>query len=195
MFLDEGLQKTDGLFVIPRLHMKLGKSRDGFFGSWFCSENGLVYLGRLVAIAWAYDYRAERHYSNHVTVSHDNGWTWSAPIDTGHMGQASNLMWLGGDHLLSIHAHRGEESGIYVRLVDFTGDRWRMVEETVIYGAGAAQQSRPGQSMPRMFVSLRFGQPSLVRLGNGEILATHWAIEEGQGRIRTHRLRLQGETA
>ena len=39
-----------------------------------------------------------------------------------------------------------------------------------------------------MGVSLRFGQPSLLRLDNGDVLATHWASEDGQGRIRTHRL-------
>ena len=39
--------------------------------------------------------------------------------------------------------------------------------------------------------NLRFGQASLLRLDNDEVLATHWAIEEGQGRIRTHRLSVQ----
>ena len=39
--------------------------------------------------------------------------------------------------------------------------------------------------------NLKFGQGSLLRLDNNEVLATHWAIEEGQGRIRTHRLSVQ----
>jgi len=38
--------------------------------------------------------------------------------------------------------------------------------------------------------SLRFGQPSQLALDNGELLATHWSIEQGQGRILAHRLRL-----
>ncbi|HWC00321.1 MAG TPA: hypothetical protein VG672_26620, partial [Bryobacteraceae bacterium] len=52
-------------------------------------------------------------------------------------------------------------------------------------------QTREGQAMAEMFQSLRFGQPSLLRLSNGEILAAHWSIEDGQGRIRAHRLRLK----
>ena len=42
-----------------------------------------------------------------------------------------------------------------------------------------------------MGTSVRFGQPSLLRLDGDEVLATHWAIEEGQGRIRSHRLRVR----
>jgi hypothetical protein len=73
---------------------------------------------------------------------------------------------------------------------DFSRDEWKPISEKVIYGAGIGQ-TREGQEMSEMFKSLRFGQPSLLRLESGEILASHWCIEDGQGRIRTHRLRLQ----
>ena len=146
--------------------------------------------GRLVAIVWAYDSVNQRHLSNRVVVSHDDGHTWSPMIDTGHMGQASSLMYLGGETLVSIHAHRAEDPGIYVRVVDFTGDRWKVVDEAVIWGRSAGAQTRTGQEMSAMFTSLRFGQPSIRRLRSGEFLATHWSIEEGQGKIRAHLLRI-----
>ena len=38
--------------------------------------------------------------------------------------------------------------------------------------------------------TIRFGQPSLLMLDTGEILAFHWAVIEGQGKILSHRLRL-----
>jgi hypothetical protein len=97
--------------------------------------------GRLVAIAWAYDYATDRHHPNHVVVSGDGGRTWSDPINTGHMGQASNVLSPGGDLLLTIHAHRGEEVGLYVRVVDFSGNVWKLVEETVIWGGGSRRQT------------------------------------------------------
>jgi sialidase-1 len=147
--------------------------------------------GRLAAIVWAYDTSAGRHCPNHVVVSPDDGRTWSTPIDTGHWGQASNLIWLGGDRLMTIHAHRGERPGIFVRLVDFKGDRWTPLEEIVIYGAGSPTQTKSGQNMAEMFASLKFGQPSLLLLPDGEILAVHWTVEDGRGTIRTHRLRLR----
>jgi hypothetical protein len=148
--------------------------------------------GRLAALVWAYDYATDTHLPNHVVVSHDDGHNWSEPAPTPHEGQASNLLWLGDDLLLTIHAHRGGSgTGIYVRIVDFSRDEWTPITETVIYGAQAGGQTRVGQEMAEMFRSLRFGQPSLVKLPNDEFLASHWCIEDGQGRIRTHRLRVR----
>lgn len=147
--------------------------------------------GRLVAMVWAYDATAGVHHTNRVVVSHDGGYQWSAPIDTGHLGQASSLTALDDNLLLSIHAHRGDDPGIFVRLVDFSEDRWRPLTETVIFGAAAGRQTAAGQSSSQMFKSLRFGQPSVIRLQSGDFLAAHWCIEEGQGKIRAHRLRLE----
>jgi sialidase-1 len=146
--------------------------------------------GRLVVILWAYDDVHEQHLSNRVTVSYDNGATWSPLIDTGQMAQSSSLVHLGSDYLLTIHAHRAENPGIVVRVVDFTDDEWKVVDEAVIWRGTMRQQTRAGQSMVEMFGSLRFGQPSLLHLRDGEFLASHWTIEEGQGKIRTHRLRV-----
>jgi sialidase-1 len=144
--------------------------------------------GRLVAIVWVFDLKANKHLPNHIVVSHDYGYAWSEPIDVGHMGQASNLMWLGGEQLLSIHAHRAGEVGLYVRVVDFKNDRWKMVEEQVIWGKAGSQDTSKG--IVEQFASLKFGQPSLLNLDNGEILATHWCVEDCQSKIKTHRLKL-----
>lgn len=149
--------------------------------------------GRLVTIIWAYDQPNQRHLSNQVTVSHNNGHTWSLPIDTGHVGQSSSLLYLGGEYLLSIHAHRAEAPGIYLCVVDFSRDQWNVVDEVVIWGRALSQQTREGQPMTQMFTSIRFGQPSIIRLHDGDFLASHWSIEEGQGKIRAHRLRVNVE--
>ena len=77
-----------------------------------------------------------------------------------------------------------------MRLVDFTGDEWKVLAETVVYGGEFRGQTHAGQAMSDMFKSIKFGQPSLLKLPSGEFLASHWCIEEGQGRVRSHRLRL-----
>lgn len=146
--------------------------------------------GRLVAICWAFDLATGQYLPNQVSVSHDNGYTWPAPMNTGIMGQSANLLYLGGERLLSIHSHRGSEVGLYVRLVDFSQDQWTVLEEKCIWGAGLGQQTRDGQAFHEFASSIRFGQGSLLRLSTGDILATHWCVEDGQGKIRTHRLRL-----
>ena len=143
---------------------------------------------RVVSLNWMMDHVSGTNLANHITVSHDGGATWSEPIDTGVWGQASNLMHWEDDILLTIHCHReGEDVGLFVRIVDLANDRWRTVEETKIWGNAPSTKIAAYESMQ----NLRFGQASLLRLDDGDILATHWAIEEGQGRIRTHRLRVQ----
>lgn len=146
--------------------------------------------GRVVAICWAYEIETGRYLNNQVTVSHDAGRTWSAPIDTGHKAESSNLLYLGGERLLSIHSQRGADVGLYVRLTDFSGDRWTPIEERVIWGASVGRQTRDGQTFHEFAGSIRFGQGSLLRLRNGDILATHWCVVDGQGKIITHRLRV-----
>ncbi len=92
---------------------------------------------------------------------------------------------------MSIHCHREEDPGLYIRVIDFSNDQWNVLEEKMIWGVGVGQQSRDGQKFHELAKALRFGQASLLRLNNGEILATHWAVEDCQGKILTHRLRLE----
>lgn len=138
--------------------------------------------GRLVALVWVYDSDAGVHYPNEAVVSHDQGRSWSVPIETGHWGQASSLIALGGDFLATIHAHRNANPGIFVRIIDFYNDQWRLVAERAIYGADSLPQTHRGQSSPEMFKSLRFGQPSLLRLRNGEFLACHGSSKRAKAR-------------
>ncbi len=147
--------------------------------------------GRLVAIVWCYDAVRGEHYNNHVVVSRDGGRNWSGPIETGSPGQASSLTALGDEMLLTVHAQRGADPGVWVRLVDFRRDEWKVLAEAPIYGAFHGSQTEAGQDPSQMFRSLRFGQPSVLVLDNGDVLATHWCIEEGQGKIRSHRLRIE----
>ena len=146
--------------------------------------------GRVVAITWAYDFPAARHLPNYVAISRDNGHTWLDPINTGHQAQASNLMWLGDDLLLTIHCHREGDIGVCVRIVDLAGDRWKILEEKFIWNAAQSLATDSGQVIHDMFQSLRFGQASLVPLQDGTILAAYWTIEDGQGRVKAHRLKV-----
>jgi sialidase-1 len=145
--------------------------------------------GRLVAISWAYDLATSRNLPNQISVSRDNGDTWAAPLDTQLMGQASNLLWLGGEELLSIHAHREGETGLYVRRIDFTDDVWKVKDETVIWGRGNSGANP--RDLTNHFWTLKFGQPSLLRLSEEEFLAYHWCVEDAAYKIKAHRLKLR----
>jgi len=145
--------------------------------------------GRLVAIVWAFSHKEQKNYPNHVVFSHDNGYSWSDPIDTGHMAQSTGMMWVQDELLMTIHCHRtGENTGLYLRLVDFTDDKWNVVEENLLWNPAEAQ-SNTG-SIAYQVGTLEFGQAQLIRLNNGEILAYHWGKEDGLAKIKSHRLKL-----
>lgn len=145
--------------------------------------------GRIVAIVWALDETSGKCHPNQVVVSGDQGKTWTDPIDTGVEAQASNLIALDNGKLLSIHAHRqSEPAGIFVRYVDFADNRWKVLAQVPLWDRAPALQVKGFKDMGE---NLKFGQPSLLNLGNHEFLAYHWAIENGQGKILAHRLRLR----
>lgn len=146
--------------------------------------------GRAVALFWAFDTAKNQHLPNHIAVSHDEGKTWSSPVDTGIQGQASSLMWLGGEKVLSIHSHRKGETGLYVRLINLSGDRWNTEAEQCIWGRALSQDT--SQGIIDQFAALKFGQPSLVRLPNGQLLATFWCVEDCLYKIKSLRLKLRG---
>ncbi len=143
--------------------------------------------GRIAAIVWAYDHLTAKNYPNHVAVSHDNGHTWSKPVDIGTPAESSSIMWLGGDMLLAIQCQRTGDVGLFVRVVDFSDDVWRVLSETKIWGGARAHAT---ESFAKQCATMKFGQPSLLGLTNGDILATHWCIEAGQGKVLSHRLSL-----
>jgi len=143
--------------------------------------------GRLVALFWTSSHGEGTNLPNHYTVSHDNGKTWSDMLDTGIWAQAPGIMHLGGDLLLTIHSHRERDVGLYVRIVDLANDCWRTLTEKNIWDKARASDVT---AYAQMALSLKFGQPSLLRLDNNDVLATHWAVEDGLGRILTHRLRV-----
>jgi sialidase-1 len=73
--------------------------------------------------------------------------------------------------------------------VDLSDDQWNCELEQVIWGNVKAQDTNA--DIMDQFSSLKFGQPSLLRLSNGEILAVHWCVEDCMYKIKTHRLLLE----
>jgi len=146
--------------------------------------------GTLVIISWCYDLKKGENLPNHVVFSHDNGHTWSNPIDTKIMAQASNLLPFGDNKLLTIHAHRSGEIGLALRLIDISNDKWYVLEETFIWGNVPKVNS--SGNIIQQFASLKFGQPSLLRISSKELLAFFWCIEDCIYKIKAIRIEFVG---
>ena len=143
--------------------------------------------GRVAVIAWAYDNATGANRDNILALSDDGGETFRT-IETGVHGQASNVLWLGGDKLLTIHAHREAPIGLVVRRVDLRSGTFAIEEELDLLRK--TDMASETADIRKQFASLKFGQPSLLRLASGDILAACWSFENSQYVIKGYRLQL-----
>ena len=142
---------------------------------------------RVAVLAWAYDNAAAANRDNILALSDDGGESFRL-IETGVHGQASNLLALGADKLLTIHAHREAPIGLIVRRVDLSAGIFAIEEELDLLGN--TDMASDSADIRKQFASLKFGQPSLLRLQDGDILAACWSFENSQYVIKGYRLQL-----
>lgn len=156
-----------------------------------CYEQRMCQLddGTIVVIGWNEDTRTGERFNNHYTISTDGGRSFSVPMDTGIRGQASSLCKLDGTRLLSIHACRRDTDrpGIYGYVVDLKGGAWKIEEEHLLWAPKTPVIQDKG--MAEIFSFLAFGQPSAIRLSDGDLLLCFWYCE--QGRYKTVARRFQ----
>ena len=132
----------------------------------------------------------DQRYQNHYTASFDGGLTWTKPEATGILGQASSLCALGGEKLLAIHAVRRDTDrpGIYGYVVDFSEKTWNIVDSMLIWEPATPMQK--DTKMAEIFSFLKFGQPSAIKLQDGDLLMSHWYADNGQYKTVATRIQL-----
>ncbi|MCM8777932.1 MAG: glycoside hydrolase [Candidatus Omnitrophica bacterium] len=135
--------------------------------------------GRIVILMWLLDEVKGESLTNHIVVSYDKGFTWSSLMDTGIPGQSSNLISLQDNFLLSVHCYREGDVGLYVHLIDFKGDNWKVIATEKIWGDMPSIKIGGIKDMK----GLKFGQPSFLRVGEEEFLIVYWAVEDCIGKI------------
>ena len=155
----------------------------GEIASWECrlceiDNNGVA------VIFWAYDNIKKINLNNHIVFSKDGGQSFGSAIDTNVKAQASNLMWLEKNIILTIHSHRELPSGLIVRKVNIENNKFEILDELNLFQEDRMESD--STNISKQFGSLKFGQPSLIQLQNKEILATCWCYENNQHIIKTH---------
>lgn len=160
------------------------RSPAGNVSAWECRLCEMA-PGRVAVIMWAYDNAGAANLDNKLAISDDGGESFRV-IETGVHGQASNLLPLDGARLLTVHAHREAPVGLVVRRVDTSGDRFAIEEELSLFGDGG--MGSDSADIRKQFGSLKFGQPSLLKMLDGDILAACWSFENSQYVIKGYRI-------
>lgn len=157
-----------------------------------CYEQRMCQLesGTIINIGWNENVETGERMENHYTVSFDNGETWTKPETTGVLGQASSVCAIGGEKLLALHAVRRDTNrpGIYACVVDFSDRKWNIVEKEVVWEP--ATPVVKDKSMAEIFAFLKFGQPSAIKLSDGNLMMSHWFAEQGQYKVAATRIEL-----
>ena len=134
--------------------------------------------GQVAVLFWAYDNKYQKNLNNHIVFSNDGGLTFGSAVDTGVRAQASNLIPLGEGKILTIHAHRENPVGLWIREVNIGSGGFLIERELNLFSDEA--MGSDVTDIRKQFGSLKFGQPSLLRLSNGQALAACWAFENCQ---------------
>ena len=106
------------------------------------------------------------------------------------MGQASFVMALEGTKVLTLHSVRRDtdEPGVYACIADVSGDTWKLEECTRVWAPNTPVIKNT--KVAEIFSFLKFGQPSAIRLQDGDILMSHWVCEEGVYKTVATRIQL-----
>ena len=146
-----------------------------------CFEQRMCILedGTLLVIAWNENAVTGERMNNHYTISRGNGWHFSAPMDTGIRAQASSVLAIGGNRILSLHAVRRDtaEPGIYACMADLSGGEWKTERFERIWSPALPISRAKG--MAEIFAYLKFGQPGACLLDENTALVFFWKCEEG----------------
>ena len=78
--------------------------------------------------------------------------------------------------------------GLVVRRIDITNGGFEVEEELDLFKNDAMGSDTA--DIKKQFGSLKFGQPSLLRLKNEELLAACWSFEQGQYVIKGYKIAL-----
>ena len=174
IYSDDGGQNWDRLSTFF-------ESPNGEIAAWECRLCETS-SGQLAVLFWAYDNEKKCNLNNHIVISNDGGKNFGLAVDTGIRGQASNLMPFGEDKILTIHAHRENPVGLWVRKVNIENGNFEIESEVNLFSDDTLGSD--ATDIRKQFGSLKFGQPSLLQLSNGQVLAACWAFENCQHVIK-----------
>ncbi|MCC6681256.1 MAG: exo-alpha-sialidase [Phycisphaeraceae bacterium] len=145
--------------------------------------------GRLLATAWSYHEKADRHLPNHYTLSSDGGQTWMPPRSTQLSGQTLTPLVLPDGRLLCAY-RRMDQPGMWAQLVSLDGERWQNEQELPLWGSLSAARREGASGLVQEFQSLRCGAPCMTLLDDGSVLLAFWGYEECISVIRWFHLRV-----
>jgi sialidase-1 len=170
-----------------------GRTWPGYFDVMHSPDDNLIFWeskivelsdGRLVAVAWCYDRKANADLTNQYAVSRDGGATWSPYQSMGIQGQTLTPCRLPDDRLVCMY-RRMDKPGLWAVVSRLDGGRWVNDGWAPLWGNRAAEGATACEdNMADTFRGLKFGAPSAVCLPDGTVFMAFWCYEQNISIIR-----------
>jgi hypothetical protein len=145
--------------------------------------------GRLMAMCWTFDLKSKQSARNRVAYSSDNGRTFGPPRDTPLAGETARPLGLDNNHLLVVY-RRVDRPGLWAHLARIEDSTWTPVSDEPLWGSDVLARRTDLESTMAQLSTLKFGCPAVLRLRDGDVCVTFWAVEDGLSSIRWLRLRV-----
>jgi sialidase-1 len=186
----------DGIKMVGLVSSDCGKSWPRYWtvmrdpvGKVFYWESKIAELPdrRLLAVAWVYDDESKKDRPNHYALSCDGGETWSEPVSMDLQGQTLTPFVLDDGRVLCVY-RRMDKPGLWANLARLEGTKWINEKELPLWGHQAQGLTGTSQNMVQNFNVMRFGAPSITRLGDGTLFVAFWCYEDCVSVIRWFKL-------
>ena len=149
--------------------------------------------GRLIGFPWTGSADSTRFHTLHRIEGSPDARQWSPPEPTTLQAQTNRAVDLGDGFVSLIMSIReSDHPGIYMALSDDEGRHWDLdlwVKVWDAYGQDSLGVPRTDK-YPAAHDTVAFGAPDAIRLGNGDIMASFWAGQQGQMVVRWARVRM-----
>lgn len=154
-------------------------------------EQRIVQLtdSRVLAVCWTIDLDKKASIHNSYAISENDGESFSAPLDTPIHGETCSVLALADNRVLCVY-RRMDKKGLWAHLARIEGDRWVPLADEPLWGANVTAHDTHQESLLAQMSTLRFGSPCQIMLGNGDVMAVFWCVEDCVSNIRWFRLRV-----
>ena len=143
--------------------------------------------GRLLAVGWTYDVNRKESLRNRYAFSEDRGESYGPPLESPLHGETCTPLALPDNRILCVY-RRADKKGLWAHLAKVEGQKWIPLADAPLWGTEVGSYGKKSDSAFDQLATLRFGYPSVIRLGSGEILAAFWGVEDCVSNIRWVRI-------
>lgn len=139
--------------------------------------------GELLAVAWTYDEKNGRDLTNHYSISHDGGTTWTEPASTELYGQTMAIAELPTGNILGIY-RRMDKAGLWGNISQLQNGIWINRCTFPLWGTYEEELHGKNDNIVSQMNELKFGVPCITPLPDASFYVAFWCYENLVSNIR-----------